>query len=321
MFFRPAHLGLGDRLSCQNEQLKNFATLHGPAKAANAAPMNDDIANAPSPAPRTWLERLGLALLGGEAQSREDLIDELRQARRNGVLDADTLRMLEGAIGVVEKVASDVLVPRGQMVSLNTDMSFEEVIKIAVESGHSRFPIFGEDEERIIGILLAKDLLKQVSKPDEFDLKVLMRNARMVPETKRLNELLKEFRANRAHMAVVVNEYGGIAGLVTIEDVLEEIVGPIDDEHDAEDKPVQYVDAFADGSFVVQALMPIEEFNAQFSARLTDQESDTIGGLVVHELGRLAEVGDEVRMAEWHFEVADADGRRLHALRVRKISE
>jgi magnesium and cobalt transporter len=283
--------------------------------------MNDDSTNAPSPAPRTWLERLGLALLGGEAQSREDLIDELRQARSNGVLDADTLRMLEGAIGVVEKVASDVLVPRGQMVSVNTEMAFGEVVNIAVESGHSRFPVFGEDEERVIGVLLAKDLLKQVGANCSFDLKKIMRQVRMVPETKRLNELLKEFRASRAHMAVVVNEYGGIAGLVTIEDVLEEIVGPIDDEHDAEDKPVQYVDAYADGSFIVQALMPIGAFNVQFNAQLTDEESDTVGGLVVHELGRLAEVGDHVRIDAFHFEVAEADGRRVHQLRVRKNIE
>jgi magnesium and cobalt transporter len=282
--------------------------------------MNDDSTTAPNPAPRTWLERLGLALLGGEAQSREDLIDELRQARSNGVLDADTLRMLEGAIGVVEKVASDVLVPRGQMVSVNTEMAFGEVVKIAVESGHSRFPVFGEDEERVIGVLLAKDLLKQVGATSPFDLTAIMRHARMVPETKRLNELLKEFRASRAHMAVVVNEYGGIAGLVTIEDVLEEIVGPIDDEHDAEDKPVQYVDAYSDGSFVVQALMPIEAFNAQFNAQLTDEESDTIGGLVVHHLGRLAEFGDRIQIEHFDFEVAEADGRRVHTLRVRLLS-
>ena len=283
--------------------------------------MNDEIGSAPSPAPRSWLERLGLALLGGEAKSHEDLIDELRLARSNGVLDGDTLRMLEGALGVVDQVVSDVMVPRGQMVSLFVDTPFDEILKIAIESGHSRFPVFGADEERVIGVLLAKDLLKCVaSNPSTCDIRALLRPARLVPETKRLNELLKDFRTNRTHMAVVVNEYGGIAGVVTIEDVLEEIVGPIDDEHDAEDKPEQYFDTCADGSAIVQALTPIAEFNRKFNLDLSDEDSDTVGGYVVNLLGHLPEVGDKIEIEGFSIEVTHADDRRVHALCLRALT-
>ena len=283
--------------------------------------MNDETGSAPSPAPRTWLERLGLALLGGEAKSHEDLIDELRLARSNGVLDGDTLRMLEGALGVVDQVVSDVMVPRGQMVSLLVDTPFDEILKIAIESGHSRFPVFGADEERVIGILLAKDLLKCVAtNASACDIRVLLRPARLVPETKRLNELLKDFRTNRTHMAVVVNEYGGIAGVVTIEDVLEEIVGPIDDEHDAEDKPDLYFDTYADGSALIKALTPIEEFNRQFKLDLSDEDSDTIGGFVVNLLGHLPAVGDKIEIDGYSIEVTHADDRRVHTLCMRALS-
>ncbi len=283
--------------------------------------MNDETGSAPSPAPRSWLERLGLALLGGEAKNHEDLIDELRLARSNGVLDGDTLRMLEGALGVVDQVVSDVMVPRGQMVSLFVDTPFDEILKIAIESGHSRFPVFGADEERVIGILLAKDLLRCVAaNPSACDIRALLRPARLVPETKRLNELLKDFRTNRTHMAVVMNEYGGIAGVVTIEDVLEEIVGPIDDEHDAEDKPELYFDTCADGSTSIKALTPIEEFNRKFKLDLSDEDSDTIGGFVVNLLGHLAAVGDKIEINGYSIEVTHADDRRVHTLCMRALS-
>ena len=237
------------------------------------------------------------------------------------MLDGDTLRMLEGALGVVDQVVSDVMVPRGQMVSLYVDTPFDEILKIAIESGHSRFPVFGADEERVIGILLAKDLLKCVAtNPSVCDIRALLRPARLVPETKRLNELLKDFRTNRTHMAVVVNEYGGIAGVVTIEDVLEEIVGPIDDEHDAEDKPEHYFDICADGSASIKALTPIEEFNQKFKLDLSDEDSDTIGGFVVNLLGHLPEVGDKVEIEGFSIEVTHADDRRVHTLCMRALS-
>lgn len=268
--------------------------------------------------PRTWLERIGLALLGGEAKNREDLVAELRAARSNGVLDQETLTMLEGALGVVDLNVSDVMVPRGQMVSVDLDQSFEEILNIAIESGHSRFPVFGDSEEKVIGILLAKDLLRCVADRSKSILQ-LLRPARLVPESKRLNHLLRDFKSSRAHMAIVVNEYGGIAGLVTIEDVLEEIVGPIDDEHDAEDKPVTYFEILGDGSTLVQALTPIAEFNEYFEESLSDEEIDTIGGWVVHKLGRLAETGDVVELERLRLEVSHADDRRLHALKVMRL--
>lgn len=302
--------------------------------------MNDEIGGGTSPTPRSWLERLGLALMGGEAKNRDDLIEELRQARNNGVLDNDTLRMLEGALGVVDQVVADVMVPRGQMVSIHVDQSFEEILRIAIESGHSRFPVFAEDEEKVIGCLLAKDLLKCVIRTVQpcasagashgegtgapkwsCDVRALIRPVRLVPESKRLNQLLKDFRSFRAHMAVVVNEYGGIAGLVTIEDVLEEIVGPIDDEHDAEDHPVQYFETNVDGSVVVQALTPIEEFNARFRTKLSDEEIDTIGGFVVGMLGHLPEIGDSIEIEGLRIVVQNADDRRVHSLRVQASAD
>ena len=270
---------------------------------------------------RTWLERLGLALLGGEARSHDDLLAELRAARQNGVLDAETLGMLEGVLSVNSQTVADVMVPRVQVTSMTLEQSFDEVLKIAIESGHSRFPVQAEsDDEKVIGILLAKDLLKcfasQVIPPD---ISTLLRPARLVPASKRLNELLKEFRRDRAHMAVVVNEYGGIAGLVTIEDVLEEIVGPIDDEHDAEDHPETFVETHSDGVVTVRALMPIAEFNENFGADFSDEDRDTIGGILVHAFGHLPEVGETITLEGFQFNVVEADDRRLHAVTISRF--
>lgn len=281
--------------------------------------MNEDF---PSTAaqPRTWLERLGLALMG-EPRNREDLIEELRHARGKGLLDTDTLRMIEGALSMGEKIVADVMVPRGQMVLLSIDTPFQEIVGIAIESGHSRFPVHGDNSDRILGILLAKDLLKCVTpNAGPCQLRALLRPARMVPESKRLNELLKEFRQNRAHMAVVVDEYGGISGLVTIEDLLEEIVGQIDDEHDAEDKPETYIEALGDDVHAVQALTPIGEFNTYFRSTFSDEESDTVGGMLTQQLGHLPEVGESLDLDGMRFEVAVADDRRLVTLHVRRLS-
>jgi magnesium and cobalt transporter len=280
-----------------------------------------DIATSPSQA-RTWLERLGLALLGGEARSHDDLLEELRLARQNGVLDADTLRMLEGVLSVNAQTIADVMVPRAQMTLISLQQSFPDILAIAMESGHSRFPVMEEsDSETVVGILLAKDLLKCVAANQiPCDLRTLLRPARLVPESKRLSELLKDFRHHRAHMAVVVNEYGGIAGLVTIEDVLEEIVGPIDDEHDAEDKPETFVEYQPDGSALVRALIPIAEFNQSFDALFSDDDRDTMGGLLVQAFGHLPEIGEDITLDGFRFEVVEADDRRLHALRVSRIA-
>ncbi|HEX5755497.1 MAG TPA: transporter associated domain-containing protein [Arenimonas sp.] len=273
--------------------------------------------DSPSTAPerRSWLERLSLAF-SGEPQTREDLLEILRDARDNGLLEPDTLKMLEGALSVSEHEVGDIMVPRPRMVSLPVDAPFIELAKMVVESGHSRFPVHGEDRDEILGILLAKDLLRGiVSDNGPGSIRDLLRPVVLIPESKRLNVLLKEFRLSRNHMAIVVDEHGGVAGLITIEDVLEEIVGEIDDEHDeAEDNKL--IAAQADGRFLVDALTPIADFNAQFAADFPDDEYDTIGGLVISAIGHLPEVGEELDLGRFHFRVGRADQRRVHSFLV-----
>ncbi len=265
---------------------------------------------------RSWLERISSAL-SGEPSSREDLIELLRDVQTHGLIGSDTLRMMEGAIAVADLTVGDVMVSRSQMVALPADGKFLDLMKDVVESGHSRFPVHGEDKDEILGILLAKDLLRGVVADNgPGSVRELLRPAVLIPESKKLNVLLREFRQSRNHMAIVIDEYGGVAGLVTIEDVLEEIVGEIDDEHDdAEDETV-LIAAQADGQYVVDALTPIDDFNERFSADFDDDEYDTIGGLVTAAIGHLPEAGEELTLGRFVFRVARADARRLHALHV-----
>jgi magnesium and cobalt transporter len=266
-----------------------------------------------APDRRSWLERLSQAF-SGDPRSREDLIEILRDAQGDGLIAPDTLLMMEGAIGVSERTVASVMVSRSQMVVLPVSARFFDLMKMVVESGHSRFPVHGEDKDEILGILLAKDLLRGVvSDGGPASIRELLRPAVLVPESKRLNVLLKEFRQSRNHMAIVVDEYGGVAGLVTIEDVLEEIVGEIDDEHDDAD-PQNQIAAQADGQFVVDALTPIADFNDRFGANFPDDEYDTVGGLVTDAIGHLPESGEELAMGRFHFRVSGADARRVHAL-------
>ncbi len=261
---------------------------------------------------RSWLERLSHAF-SGEPESREDLIEILRDAKDNGILTGDTLKMLEGALSVSEHQVSDIMVPRSQMVSLPINEAFIELMKMVVESGHSRFPVHGDDKDDILGILLAKDLLRGiVADGGPGSVRELLRPAVLIPESKRLNVLLKEFRQSRNHMAIVVNEHGGVAGIVTIEDVLEQIVGEIDDEHDDADE-AKMIAAQSDGQFVVDALTPIADFNEQFGADFLDDEYDTIGGFVTDAIGHLPEAGEELSMGRFHFRVGRADQRRVHS--------
>ena len=265
---------------------------------------------------RSWLERLSLAF-SGEPQTRGDLIEILRDAQENGLIGGDTLKMLEGALAVSELQVGDIMLPRSQMVSLPADASFMDLLKMVVESGHSRFPVHGEDKDDILGILLAKDLLRGiVADGGPGQVRELLRPAVLIPEAKRLNVLLKEFRLSRNHMAIVVDEHGGVAGLVTIEDVLEQIVGDIDDEHDEAENPEALIAAQADGHYVVDALTPIADFNERFGADFDDDEYDTIGGLVAAAIGHLPEAGEELTLGRFGFRVASADARRLHALHV-----
>jgi len=261
---------------------------------------------------RSWLERLSLAF-SGEPRTREDLIEILRDARENGLIGSDTLKMLEGALEVSELQVGDIMLTRSQMVSLPADEPFMDLMKMVVESGHSRFPVHGEDKDEILGILLAKDLLRGiVADGGPGQIRELLRPAVLIPESKRLNVLLKEFRLSRNHMAIVVDEHGGVAGLVTIEDVLEQIVGQIDDEHDDAAEST-LISAQPDGQFAVDALTPIADFNEQFGADFPDDEYDTVGGLVTSAIGHLPEAGEELRLGRFHFRVGRADRRRVQS--------
>ncbi|MFP4208825.1 MAG: HlyC/CorC family transporter [Wenzhouxiangella sp.] len=277
--------------------------------------MNDDSSAANGTSNRTWLERLGRAF-GGEPKTRDDLTELLRDVAARGLLDSDTLAMLEGALEVDELQVRDVMVPRSHMVVIHENASLDEIMPVILESGHSRFPVVGEDRDEVRGILLAKDLLQLFSEHAELVLADLMRPPVIIPESKRLNVLLREFRVSKNHMAIVVDEYGGVSGLVTIEDVLEEIVGDIDDEHDAE--TVADITRISDGVYRVQALTVIEDFNEALGTDFSDEAYDTIGGLVVAEFGRLPEPGESVTIGEWQFEVESADDRRLHSMVVRR---
>lgn len=282
--------------------------------------MNDEPPSSSAPAPRSWLDRLG-HMISGEARNRVELLEELRTAHSNGLISADTLSMVEGAIGVSEKQVSDVMVPRAQMVTVPVDADLKGIMGIVIESGHSRFPVTGEDRDEVIGILLAKDLLKCLADENlPCDIRELIRPVSLIPESKRLNLLLKEFRTRRNHMAVVVDEYGGVAGLVTIEDVLETIVGEIEDEHDDEANPDQHIRAASEGRFSVDAITPIGDFNQRFGSRFSDQEYDTIGGMVTEAFGHLPEAGEQVESQGFHFLVTKADARRVHQFLVRQLS-
>ena len=269
------------------------------------------------PAHRSLWDRLG-HMLSGEPRNPEELLAELRDAQTNGLLTGETYAMIEGAIRVTEMVVGDVMVPRAQMVMLDIDDDLATILDTVVESGHSRFPVHGEDKDEILGILLAKDLLRRGANGTQ-DLHALLRHAVMIPESMRLNVLLAEFRRSRNHMAVVVDEYGGVAGLVTIEDVLEEIVGEIDDEHDDATPPKLVVEQ-ADGSWLVDALTPIEDFNEQFGTTFSDEEYDTVGGLVTAAIGHLPDPGETASLGDYSFDVTRADDRRVLQFRVRKAA-
>jgi magnesium and cobalt transporter len=283
--------------------------------------MNDEPPSSSAPAPRSWLDRLG-HMISGEARNRVELLEELRTAHANGLISADTLAMVEGAIGVSDKQVSDVMVPRAQMVTVPVDADIKDIIATVIESGHSRFPVTGENRDEVIGILLAKDLLKCMADENlPCNIRALIRPVSLIPESKRLNLLLKEFRTRRNHMAVVVDEYGGVAGLVTIEDVLETIVGEIEDEHDDEANPDQHIRAASEGRYSVDAITPIGDFNHRFGSKFSDEEYDTIGGMVTEAFGHLPEVGEQVETQGFHFLVAKADARRVHQFLVRQLTE
>jgi len=252
--------------------------------------------------------------------SRDEIHNFIRHSEID--LDAEEMSMLSGVLEVSETQVRDVMVPRSQMVVIEIEQDFDEILKGIIDSGHSRFPVIGEDRDEVLGVLLAKDLLRYFGRDDMDDvpLEKLLRPAVVIPESKRLNALLKEFRASHNHMAIVVDEYGGVAGLLTIEDVLEEIVGEIDDEHDHEEAAFIRPEGDLNGKpiFAVRALTRVEDFNEYFECELDDDEYDTIGGLVMHELGRLPRRGETVNFGGFEFAIVKADRRRVDALQVRR---
>jgi magnesium and cobalt transporter len=261
-----------------------------------------------------WLKRITQSI-SGEPRDLAELIEDLRAASERGLFSGDTLVMLEGVLAVSDMQVRDIMVPRSQMVFVERDESPEKLVQLVVESGHSRFPVIGEDRDQILGILLAKDLLRlQIEGGEHFEIREYMRPVVFVPESKRLNVLLKEFRLSHNHLAMVVDEYGGVCGLVTIEDVIEQIVGEIDDEHDVEDD--QTIRRESDREFSVRALTPIAEFNEYFGTAFSDEEYDTIGGLLMQEFGRLPRRGETIQIGELEFRILRADRRRIDLLRV-----
>ena len=262
-----------------------------------------------------WLRRLTQGF-AGEPKDREALLAKLHEASERGLIDNEAMAMFEGVLDVADLQVRDIMVPRAQMVFLRRDDPVTRILPVVVESGHSRFPVMDDDRDDIAGILLAKDLLRIscAERQERFDIREYMRPAVFVPESKRLNVLLKEFRRNRNHMAIVVDEYGGVSGLVTIEDVIEQIVGEIDDEFDVEDD--QNIRKEAERQFSVRGITRLEEFNDFFGTHLAEDGFDTVAGLVMKKLGRLPRRGETLSIDGLEFRVVRADRRRIDALRV-----
>ena len=269
---------------------------------------------------RSWLNKIG-QLFSSEPRSRRDLEDVLSVAAENEVIDEDARSIIEGAMQVSDMQARDIMIPRAQMAVIKAESSLEEILPQIIRSAHSRYPVIGDNPDDGLGILLVKDLLPQIlrKESDAFDIRDLLRPTVVVPESKRLNVLLREFRQNRNHMAIVIDEYGGVAGLVTIEDVLEEIVGEIEDETDVEED--QFIRRIGDEEYFIKALTPIEDFNEYFEARFSDEEFDTIGGLVIHAFGHMPARNETTRVGNFEFKIINADQRKIHSLRMRPVDD
>lgn len=268
-----------------------------------------------SPKP-SLLERLS-AFLSREPEDREELLAQLHSAFDRNLIDADALSIIEGALQMSDMQVRDVMIPRAQMDCVHLDDPIDAIVNFAIDTAHSRFPAIGDGKDDVAGILLAKDLLRYFA-GREFDLRDMLRPAVFVPESKRLNVLLREFRVSRNHMAIVVNEYGGVAGLVTIEDVLEQIVGDIEDEYDF-DEAGDSIRLDQNGRYRVKATTEIEDFNEAFATEFSDEEYDTVGGLVIRHFGRLPKRGEVVEVDGLKIQVLRADSRRVHTLVVERL--
>jgi magnesium and cobalt transporter len=270
------------------------------------------------PGDRSWLEKIAL-LFSSEPNNRRDLEGVLAIAAENEVIDQDARSIMEGAMKVSDMQARDIMIPRAQMVVIKAESTLEEILPQIINSAHSRYPVIGESPDDIQGILLAKDLLPELLNKDhsEFRMETLLRPTVVVPESKRLNVLLREFRENRNHMAIVIDEYGGVAGLVTIEDVLEEIVGDIEDETDVDED--HFIRTIGEGDYFIKALTPIEDFNEHFRTTFSDEEFDTIGGLVIQAFGHMPARNEVTCIENFEFKVINADQRKIHSLRMRPL--
>ncbi|MGB0360615.1 MAG: HlyC/CorC family transporter [Endozoicomonas sp.] len=264
----------------------------------------------------SWVEKF-TGMFSHDPKDRNALLTILRDAGTRGMLDDEALSIIEGAVQVADMQVREIMIPRSQMVCVDEDQNPSEFLPQVIESSHSRFPVIGDTKDEVIGILLAKDLLPLIlNTTGKFNIKNHLRPATFIPESKRLNVLLREFRTNRNHMAIVIDEFGGVAGLVTIEDVLEQIVGDIEDETDVdEDSFIKPADDL-EHSFIVKALTPIEDFNEQFTTKFPDDEFDTIGGIVMQEFGHMPIRNESVEISDFRFDVLNADGRRIRLLRV-----
>ena len=268
----------------------------------------------------SWLSALKGKFFKQKAD-RDQLLQHLRDAQRKGIINLDALMMIEGVFQVAEMQVRDIMVPRSHLVVIQEDLGVEDMLAIVANSGHSRFPVVDESLDEVVGILLAKDLThyNDEKSREDFELKDILRSAVFVPESKRLNVLLKDFRESRNHMAMVIDEYGGVAGVVTIEDVLEQIVGEIDDEHDAAD--VTNIRRSGFQRYSVRGLTPLEEFNQYFDSKLSHDKFETIAGLVTFELGHLPERGEETTIGQFHFKVVSANSRRINNLQISLLSD
>jgi magnesium and cobalt transporter len=279
--------------------------------------MSDDKSNNDA-GERSWINKIAV-LFSSEPRTCKDIEDVLAVAAENEVIDEDARSIMLGAMKVSDMQARDIMIPRAQMVYIKSDTTMEDILPHIVSTAHSRYPVVGDNLDEIFGILLAKDLLPQILNKEsgEFNIKGLLRPAVVVPESKRLNVLLREFRENRNHMAIVIDEYGGVAGLVTIEDVLEEIVGEIEDETDAEED--HFIRKITDDDYFIKALTPIDDFNEYFRAKLSDDEFDTIGGLVIQAFGHMPGRNETTTIEQFEFQVINADQRKIHSLRMRTL--
>lgn len=270
---------------------------------------------------RSWFGRL-MHLLNGEPQNREELMDLIQGASERGLLDSEALTIIESTLQVSERQVREIMIPRAQMLAVRDDDDLKDILPVLIDSAHSRFPVLSADDpDEVIGILFAKDLLKLLAeqRPSRFDLKDYLRPAFFVPESTHLDRLIHEFRTKKSHMAIVVNEYGGVAGLVTLEDALEQIVGDIDDEHDYDDEEDVLIKEIGANEFVIKALTPIEDFNDFFHAELSSDDFETIGGIVMNAFERLPEREEQIRIEDYHFTILAADSRTIRLLKVQRV--